>query len=163
MTHGSIGIAPLECINPKIDKWRLRWNILPVEGDEHMVTFEEKEFNRKPTLTEIKDTIHEWMNRQIDTQIVTGFIWRDIPVWLSTENQFNFKAAFDLAVQTGGAPLPVKFKISEDNYFIFETIEDLRDFYTSAMTYIQTTLNNGWAAKDEFDFTPYEQALTEKT
>ena len=37
-----------------------------------------------------------------------------MPVWLSSENQFNYKAAYDLAVQTGGATLPVTFKFGTD-------------------------------------------------
>jgi hypothetical protein len=38
-----------------------------------------------------------------------------MPVWLSTENQFNYKAAFDLATQTGGKSLPVTFKFGSTN------------------------------------------------
>jgi hypothetical protein len=68
-------------------------------------------------------------------------------VWLSSENQFNYKAAYDLAVQTGGASLPVKFKFgtTEDPvYYTFTNINDLSDFYMSAMRYINQTLDQGW-------------------
>jgi hypothetical protein len=59
-----------------------------------------------------------------------------MPVWLSSENQFNYKAAYDLAVQTGGATLPVTFKFGTDEvpqYREFVTLEELTDFYTKAM------------------------------
>ena len=41
-------------------------------------------------------------NDERDEKIVSGFVWRDMQVWLSSENQFNYKAAYDLAVQTKG-------------------------------------------------------------
>jgi hypothetical protein len=165
MGHGSIGIKPLECVNPRITKWRVRWNIRPETGTDEKgnpktgVTFEEKEFTRKPTLEEIKEVVHEWMNRQIDCRILAGFSWQDMPVWLSTENQFNYKAAFDIALQTGGQNLPVKFKLSDGNYHLFSTVGELMEFYTSAMGYIQQILNAGWEEKDSVDFSVYEQLL----
>lgn len=70
-----------------------------------------------------------------------------MPIWLSSENQFNYKAAYDLAIQTEGANLPIKFKFGtteNPEYFIFESIEDLSDFYLSAMTFINKTLQEGW-------------------
>ena len=41
--------------------------------------------------------------------------WNDIPVWLSTENQLNFKSVYDMAVQAAGASLPVEFKLGEQD------------------------------------------------
>ena len=75
-------------------------------------------------------------------------------LWLSSENQFNYKAAYDLAVQTGGATLPVTFKFGTDEesrYRTFENLEELTDFYTKAMRHIQDTLAEGWRKKDAFD------------
>jgi hypothetical protein len=73
--------------------------------------------------------INDYYNKQTDYKIVSGFKWKEKPVWLSSENQFNFKAAYDLAKQTDGANLPVMFKIGEENgdpvYYTFETIEEL--------------------------------------
>ena len=61
-----------------------------------------EEFNHKPTDEEIRSTVTAWYNRETDKAILSGFIYEGIPVWLSSENQFNYKAAYDLAVQTGG-------------------------------------------------------------
>ena len=83
---------------------------------------------------------------------------RRVPVWLSSENQFNYKAAYDLAVQTAGATLPVVFKFGTDTepvYREFATLEDLTDFYTKAMQHIQNTLADGWKKKDVFDLSLY--------
>ena len=49
----------------------------------------------------------------------------DAPVWLSTENQYNYKAAYDLAVQTGGETLPVTFKFGSDEQPEYHTFEKL--------------------------------------
>ena len=91
----------------------------------------------------------------------SGFVWRDIPVWLSIENQFNYKAAYDLAVQTNGQLLPTfKFGTTESPvYHKFESLEDLRDFYISAISYVTDTLATGWKTKDKIDWTVYEDLL----
>ena len=73
-------------------------------------TWTKHTFMTKRSHSQIKDFILSEMNKRIDEKIVSGFIWNEMPVWLSTENQFNYKAAYDLAVQTGGANLPLVFK-----------------------------------------------------
>ena len=72
--------------------------------------------------------------------------------------QFNYKAAYDLAVQTAGKTLPVVFKLGTDEkpvYKQFTTLNELSNFYNQAMTYIQNTLAKGWRTKDSIDFTKY--------
>ena len=82
-------------------------------------------------------------------------------MWLSSENQFNFKCAYDLAYQTEGASLPAKYKLGEDGngqpiYFVFEDLETFGDFYLSAIEWIQTCINEGWEIKDSIDHSVYE-------
>lgn len=112
----------------------------------------------KPTLEEIRDTIVMFHNGQVDAKILSGFSWKDMPVWLSSENQFNYKASFDLAVQTNGQNLPVRFKFGTDKdpkYYDFKTVDELSDFYTSAIKFINDMLQEGWAEKDSVDFSVY--------
>lgn len=121
----------------------------------------------KPTLEEIKEMVLDAINKEIDRTILTGFVWTDgegnkYPVWLSTENQFNYKSAFDLAVQTGGAMLPVTFKfgtVENPVYHEFATLEELQDFYMSAIQFIQSTYQRGWVEKDSIDWSDYEQVI----
>lgn len=153
--QGSAGVTPIECVNPRKDKWRVRWDIEEQDG---MATYEEAEFDRQPTLEEIKTAVLASYNARIDEAIRSGFRWEETPVWLSAENQFNYKAAFDLAVQTDGANLPVVFKLGTDEkpvYREFTTIDELKNFYTAAMAHVQGTLAAGWKAKDEIDFGLY--------
>lgn len=163
--HGGEGIALVECINPRYKKYRVRWDVHPYldeDGNQQGVTFIEAEFLHKPTMTEVKDAILGWMNKKIDEKIVSGFEWNGMSVWLSTENQFNYKAAYDLAVQTNGANLPLMFKFgSTENpqYYTFKQLDELTDLYFKAMEYINTQLAIGWFEKDSINWEPYMAAL----
>ena len=109
-------------------------------------------FDHEPTKEEVLDVITNHVNGLTDLKILSGFRWNGINVWLSSENQFNFKAAYDVAVQTGGTTLPIKFKLGEHdgtpNYYLFEDMATFTDFYTKALAFIIETLNIGWIEKD---------------
>ena len=110
----------------------------------------------------MKGIVLNAINKDIDQKILSGFIWKDMSVWLSSENQFNYKAAYDLAVMSQGKSLPTVFKFgTTDNpvYYSFGTLEDISDFYISGMAYINTCLAEGWKQKDSIDWSVYEQAL----
>ena len=138
--QGNKDTARIECVNPVKNKWRIRWDY------------------QQRTVAQIKEVIIPWYNSLIDQQILSGFSYEGMKVWLSSENQFNYKSAYDLAVQTSGATLPVTFKFGTDEqpqYRKFETLSELSDFYTKAMTFIQNTLANGWKQKDSVDWSKY--------
>ena len=102
----------LECVNPIKNKWRVRWDVQ--EHDDGTADYMEAELTHKPTDEEIKDLVRKWYNQQTDAAILSGFSYEGAPVWLSQENQYNYKAAYDLAVQTDGKTLPVTFKFGTD-------------------------------------------------
>ena len=178
-TGNKEGYVPFERINEEV--YAVRWGLQPVVAPEvvkdkttrRLVSVgEPKETGKyswmthymygKPTMTQIRGLVLDWYNRQVDNKILDGFEWKGMPVWLSSENQFNYKAAYDLAVQTGGSNLPVTFKFgtTEDPlYHTFDSIEDLSGFYIGAMSYINARLNEGWKAKDAIDWSVYETAL----
>lgn len=115
----------------------------------------------KPTIEYIKNLILKYHNDKIDEKIIAGFVWNNMPIWLSSENQFNYKAAYDLAVQTEGESLPVTFKFGsaiEPVYYTFTNLDELKQFYMAAITYINTTLADGWVKKDSIDWSVYEIA-----
>ena len=155
--EGNIGVRLLECINPIKNKWRVRWDVQP--GENGSASYMEEEFDHRPTEDEIRSTVITWHNRETDKDILSGFTYENVPVWLSSENQFNYKAAYDLAVQTDGQNLPVTFKLGTDDvpcYRTFDTVADLQDFYVKAMKHIQDTLQEGWKKKDALDLALYE-------
>lgn len=153
--EGNADVMLIECVSPAKNKWRIRWDIQ--EQEKGSATYMEAEFKHKPSEDEIKQTVLGWFNEQTDIVILSGFEWNGMPVWLSSENQFNYKAAYDLAVQTDGAILPVTFKFGNEEpcYHTFDTVEELTDFYTKAMLHIQHTLADGWKKKDAFNVEQY--------
>ena len=156
-TEGTAGVKLIECVSPARNKWRVRWDVQ--EHEDGSADYMEAEFAHKPTDEEIKAVVIGWYNQQTDQTILSGFEYEGSMVWLSAENQFNYKAAYDLAVQTDGATLPVKFKFGTDDapvYRVFDQLADLTDFYTKAMRHIQNTLDAGWQKKDAFSLAQYQ-------
>lgn len=138
----------------------VRWDFQTDENGD--VTFQEVKFPYKPTLEIIKDIILEVENLKVDSKILEGFEWNGMKVWLSSENQFNYKAAYDLAAQTNGGSLPVTFKFGDTEnpvYHEFKTLDDIADFYVKAMSHVNNTLKEGWESKDSIDWSLYEKAL----
>lgn len=122
-------------------------------------TWTEAIIKPKPSLEQIKTFILNAINKRTDEKILSGFVWNDNQVWLSSENQFNYKAAFDLAMQTNGANLPTVFKFGsseEPIYYKFDTLEELSDFYMKAMAYINEQLAIGWIKKDSINWEQYK-------
>jgi hypothetical protein len=151
-------------------RWRLHFGFEPYyevdeEGNKaetNLGTWTEMWLSGKPSIEQVKGIILNSMNKDIDQKILSGFIWKDMSVWLSSENQFNYKAAYDLAVMSQGQSLPVTFKFGSTDspvYYTFESLKDISDFYVSAMTYINTCLAEGWKKKDSIDWSVYEKAL----
>ena len=111
------------------------------------------EFDHKPSASEVKEMIVAMVNADTEERIMKNHVWRGNKVWLSTENQMNFKAAYDLNAQTCGAMLPLTFKLGEDEegqpmYHEFCTLDELSDFYSSCVMHVNACLVEGWAIKD---------------
>ena len=140
---------------------RNKWELIYGYGTDGVSgwTYRER-FTRKPTPDEIKEIIIAQINRNVEGKILCGLVWKDMPIWLSTENQFNYKAAYDLAVQTGGQSLPVKFKFGTDEqpvYHTFTTLDDLQEFYMTSLAFVQQVLDEGWQEKDNLDLSVFNQ------
>lgn len=169
ITHLKSKYVPLEQM--KSGRWKLHFGFEPFyevdeEGNKTEIdlgTWTETILPFKPSLEQLKKLVLDSINKEVDEKILSGFVWKEMPVWLSTENQFNYKAAYDLAVMSQGQSLPVTFKFGSTEapvYHTFEKLEDISDFYVSAMAYINTTLAEGWQKKDSIDWSEYEKALS---
>lgn len=143
---------------------RRRWEIFYGYGEEAL-DGETRGYNwrltveHKPTMNEIRELIINQINANTDEKILTGYEYDGKQVWLSTENQFNYKAAYDLAVQTEGKSLPFTIKVGateQPEYLTFETADDFAKFYLGGLEYVQKCLAEGWAEKDGIDWTKYE-------
>ena len=151
-------------------RWKLHFGFEPYyevneEGtktETNLGTWMETWLSGKPSIEQVKSVVLNALNKDVDQKILSEFVWKNMSVWLSTENQFNYKAAYDLAVMSQGKSLPVTFKFgSTDNpvYYTFETLDDISDFYISAMAHVNSCLEEGWNKKDSIDWSVYEEAL----
>ena len=125
-----------------------------------------KDYDHLPDKAEARADIDGLVNGLTDAKILSGFKWEGMPVWLSAENQFNFKCAYDIAVQTSGASLPAKYKLGEDDeghavYHTFETVEDFADFYFGCVEWVQQCINEGWEVKDGVDYDAMFESLND--
>lgn len=156
--QGHKDVKVLECTNPVKGLWRMRWDII-VADDSNSATYMEERFDHKPTKAEVKALICQYYNDKTEESITSGLKFEGSVVWLSTENQANYKAAYDLAVQTQGESLPYKVKLGGDDnpvYREFTTLQEFKSFYTSIVKHIQRCVEEGWMKKDGFELGKYE-------
>ena len=171
ISYGVSTTPKIECINPSKNLWMVRWDYTEVENDEIKtdepesedekvvnVKYGEASFDHKPELLEIKDVVLKYYNDLID-QDIYDFKWNGHNVYLSVENQENFKAAYMFAKDTEGASLPVTFKFGDQydpDYYQFNTVEELKEFYYAGYQHICNALMQGWMKKDSIDWSEYE-------
>lgn len=138
----------------------VRWNFQP-EGD-NLVNYKEDYFYQRPTIEQIEGMILNGINAEVDKNILSGYYWKDMLVWLSAENQSNYKGALDLATQMPELVLPVTIKLGtteNPEYYTFTELQEFQQFYVGAFAHIQRCLSEGWAKKDSFDFEPYKELI----
>lgn len=117
----------------------------------------------KPSLDSIRKAIEADINSRTTERIVGTLSWNQKSVWLSTENQADWKSVFDRALQTNGANLPIKFKIGEDSYgqpiyHTFTSLNSFADFWDTCLRHIHQCLSEGWRMKDDIDWSLYSTA-----
>ena len=176
--QGDVNLPLIECTDTKLQKYHVRADMQPYFDEETKeqrgITFIETEFPYKPSMKEVKEFVLGVINAQTDDKILTGYQWKVLhgkdkdkvaSVWLSEENQNNYKAYHDAAViYPDVAVFPVVYKIGEDAngeaiYEDFQSVQELAQFYLGGISHIKQCLDEGFAKKDSFDFTPYEEAL----
>lgn len=168
-TNGlKMNYRPLEVVSEVDNIYIIRWDYAEVKEtdpktklsvDSDLAVWAEEILYHKPTEAELRKLFTKYYNDITDNKILSGFVWNEMPVWLSEENQRNYKAAYDIAVQKNGATLPVEFKFGTEDtpmYQIFHTVEELEKFYLPAVSYVQQCLAEGWRMKDAIDFSQYE-------
>ena len=138
-------------------------------GEDENGTFQFRQvFDFLPPFEFIKELILETINNDVNEKIISGFVWTagdgtQYKVWLSMENQQNYKAIYDLAVQTGSqGVLPVMFKFGtteNPTYHTFETLEELGAFYMQSVAFIQAAYQQGWQDKDSIDWEDYKHVV----
>lgn len=175
--EGGKDVALVELSSKRKQKYIVRTDLQPYQTEEaDGVTFIEQHFDYKPTIDDVKDFVNGVIDAQTAENILSGYEWtmlhgedegKKVKVWLSKENQENFKAKHDAALNYPQlVTFPITYKVSENSdktpiYEHFNTIEELAQFYLGEMNYIEQCLKNGWQKKDAVDWAPYENALAQ--
>lgn len=139
---------------------------LILESDGEHYTWYECYWYKKPhpivTIKDVKNAIITGINEETKTNIIEKFYYQGKNIWLSEINQFNYKAAYDLALDTEGDSLPYLIKVGEEDkpeYIKIETIGQFKDFYLSMISHIKTYQQEAWSKKDSIDWSIYEKEL----
>lgn len=111
-----------------------------------------RDYDHRPSMDEVKKDIEALIDELTHEDILTGFEWEGKPVWLSTENQLNFRSA---------VTAPVRFKLGEDAdgtpvYHEFTSQSKLNAFCKAVGNFVVEKLNAGWVLKDSIDYSVYE-------
>ena len=146
--EGSINVEPIVCLNPVKGIWRVR---LAITETETGAEWYEHDFSHRPTADEVRSLFVQMVNEKVQQSILTGMTYEGMPVWLSEENQLNFRST---------PTVPVRFKLGENPdgtpvYHTFNTQKELTAFNKAVADHIATCLNEGWTEKDAFDVEPY--------
>lgn len=152
--YGTNETPLVECFNPIKGIYKIRF--CKREEKDGAVSFMEETFIGKPTDDEIRSVIMGYYNTLCDDEILNGFVYDGNIVWLTLENQLNYKIALDLASQENFKT--VKFKIGtleEPVYVTFESYEELNNFVKDIHTYISQTLQKYWQIKDAINWELY--------
>lgn len=146
--------------------------VIDEEGVEHLVEawtaadYFLRHETPEPDIEQLREVIENHINAKVDANILCGYEWtvlhgddagKTVKVWLSKENQDNFKAKHDAAlVYPDRVRFPMTYKISEVNhkavYEVFDSIQELAAFYLGGLAYIEACYNAGWAEKDAIDY-----------
>lgn len=110
-----------------------------------------KDYDHRPTVDEIKSDIEAHINEQVAEKIRNGMVYETMPVYLSEENQLNFRSV---------PTLPVRYKVGEFSdgrvaYITFESRDELEDFNRAIADHIARCLNEGWDEKDAVDYNKF--------
>lgn len=101
----------------------------------------EVDTTKKQQAIEAAETL---INQQTDTAILTGFKHQGYSFILSTENQFNFKADYDVR-DLLTYPYRVKHATG---YLYLQSADEYQAFYLAGISYIRSQIEAGWNAKD---------------
>lgn len=155
-------IVPLSTIQHVVDnEYRIRWGF-DIDEQSHKMSYTELEWKGEYNVDVLKKIVEKWYNDQCDNEILQGLTFQGNAVWLSLENQFNFKAAYDFAFQNEVLGLEYEspiFKLGSTDvpvYKTFDSFMELTDFIKQCFTHIKVTLDKYWILKDSIDYTQYQ-------
>lgn len=93
---------------------------------------------------EIIQLLRARIDKATDAKILNDFEYQEHEFLLTLENQINYKTEYDLRA---ALTYPHRVK-AKDEYFILNSAEEYASFALTAIGYVRTCLEAGWAEKD---------------
>lgn len=146
-------LAPIECINPRRNRWAFRWDHHQ-EQDGTWYAYEAIT-DHKPTIDEIRATISAYIDGQTQAEIINGFSWKGKPVKLTDEAQRNFLFAVFKVDRTGEINRE-QFIGLLDAQTDAEAADELGDMVVAIWDHIEEKRADGIKAKAAVDFSKFE-------
>lgn len=120
----------------------------PTEEDPMQSEVWRKDFDHTPTVEEVKEAIEAFINEQTRQEIIKGFEYEGVRIWLSEENQITFNNTVNV---------PVTYKVGEDEegkpvYRTFEKQAELTAFKRAIGDHVSRCLSAGYAKKDSVNY-----------
>lgn len=128
LTYGSLENAPLECINPHLTKWRLRWDYKTEEvsregSDEtyQQTSYMEEEFLYKPTVEDMRNTVVSWFKENVGEY---AYYLDEKNIWLDSAERSVIKTI--AADNEGKIKLPTPDSFVElDAKYALQAVEEM--------------------------------------
>ena len=131
---------------------RRKWEVIFGYGEDELGGYNLRAQTReKPTREELQKLLTDTVNAAVAEKILRGMTWEGRQVWLSQENQMNYRTAYDRAVRTDGASLPMTVKLGgeyEPEYVELKTLEEAQEFCDAVAAHIDGCIKDGWKEKD---------------
>lgn len=119
------------------------------QGEDELGKFRwQRDYDHVPTSAELRSDIEALVNALTEEKIRTGMRYEGKPIWLSEENQMNFRGLVP--------PMPFRYKVGENEngdpvYMEFYDENNLAAFCRAMSEHIYGCLQKGWEEKDGID------------
>lgn len=145
-------LAPIECINPRRDRWAVRWDLHQEQDGAWFAS--EVVVDHRPTVDEIRSIISRHIDAITQDEIINGFSWKGKPVRLTDDAQRNFLFAVYSLDRTGEIDRAQFVGLLEAQTDA-EAADELGDMVAAIWQHIKQKRADGIAAKNAVDFSKY--------
>lgn len=115
--------------------------------------------DKKPTKEIIKQHINQYINENVRKSIENNFIWNNLKVSLTIEDQIDINLLFNITNLQNGENLPETIKLKQGKetiYYNIETLDEFKDLLICMNKHIRKCLNQSNELKDSIDYKQYE-------
>jgi hypothetical protein len=131
------------------------------QDNEGETTYVYQSYDHYPTREDVKSFVESYYNQCIEEEIISGFKYEYMTVYLSLENQLNYQSIYN-RIARGKMTYPIELKFG-DAYVSFENESQFEKFYLAMREFIDTTVEKGWKLKREFDYEKYDENSSSTT